>query len=44
MKKKTDWLLAIICSEIIAAGLAVITIFGYYFWSLFLQGGGKYDS
>ena len=41
MKKKTDWLLAIICSEIIAAGLAVITIFGYYFWSLFLQEGGK---
>lgn len=36
MKKKTDWLLAIICSEIIAVGLAVITIFGYYFWSLFL--------
>nr|DAX25182.1 MAG TPA: hypothetical protein [Bacteriophage sp.] len=36
MKKKTDWVLAIICSEIIAAGLVVITIFGYYFWSLFL--------
>lgn len=36
MKKKTDWVLAIVCSEIIAAGLIIVTIFGYYFWRLFI--------
>lgn len=36
MRKKTDWLVAIVCSEIIAAGLIVITMLGYYFWRIFL--------
>ena len=36
MKHKTDWLVAVVCSEIIAAGLIVITMLGHYFWRLFI--------
>ena len=36
MKTKKDWLVAIVCSEIIAAGLIIITLLGYYFWKLFI--------
>ena len=36
MKHKTDWLVAIVCSEVIAAGIICITMLGYYFWRLFL--------
>ena len=36
-RKKTDWLVAIVCSEVIAAGVICITMLGYYFWRMFLQ-------
>lgn len=36
MKNKTDWLLAIVCSEIIAAGILGISMLSYYFWKLFI--------
>nr|DAN93511.1 MAG TPA: hypothetical protein [Caudoviricetes sp.]DAO82949.1 MAG TPA: hypothetical protein [Bacteriophage sp.] len=35
-RKKTDWLVAIVCSEVIAAGVICITMLGYYFWRVFL--------
>lgn len=36
MKKKTDWLLAIVCSEIIVAGVLAVSMLSYYFWKLFI--------
>lgn len=36
MRKKTDWLVAVVCSQVIAAGIICITMLGYYFWRIFL--------
>lgn len=36
MKKKTDLLLAIVCSEVIAAGVLALSMLSYYFWRLFI--------
>lgn len=39
MNSKKDWLLAIICSEVIAAGILVVSMLSYYFLNLFMQRG-----
>lgn len=35
-KEKIDWWATIFCSEMIAIGIIVITLLGYYFWNLFI--------